>query len=68
MDLTVVNVPKLGALAFWVPLAKLVTYRKDTFFSTGLFLITTGTAYTGIKFMLGNGRQEEGRLFLAPAP
>jgi hypothetical protein len=55
VNLTVVNIPKLGALAFWVPLAKLITYRKYTLFGTGFFLIAAGTTYTGIKAVFGNG-------------
>jgi hypothetical protein len=55
VNFTIVNIPKLGALAFRVPLAKFITYRKNAFLGAGFFLIAAGTTYTGIKLVFGNG-------------
>jgi hypothetical protein len=52
VDFTVKSIPQFWALTLWIPLAKLVTYRKDTFLSSRFFLVSTSTTDAGIKFIL----------------
>src|SRR5688572_18591066 len=54
MNSTVINIPKLGSLQFWIPLSKLISYGKDPFFGSGFFFITPCTADTTIKFEFFN--------------
>src|SRR5690606_27443252 len=48
-DTSVIYVPQFRALPLRFPLPEFITHRKYTFLCTGLFLITPGTANTGIK-------------------
>src|SRR5436190_19433415 len=50
MNSAIINIPKLRSLQFWIPLSKLISYRKDPFFSSRLFFITPCTTNTTIKF------------------
>src|SRR6187549_1682681 len=49
MNSTVINIPKLGSLQFWIPLPKLISYGKDPFFGPGFFFITSCTTNATIK-------------------
>src|SRR6188768_1537652 len=50
MNSTIIDVPKFGSLQFWIPLSKLISYRKDPFFGPRFFFITSCAADTTIKF------------------
>src|SRR5688572_26045872 len=54
MNSTVINIPKLGSLQFWIPLSKLISYGKNSFLSPCFFFITPCTADTTIKFEFFN--------------
>src|SRR5690606_6508032 len=52
LDLSIKDIPKFWSLSFWVPLPKIIPYRKNPFFGSGLFLIATSSANTSIKAVL----------------
>ena len=64
VDASVIDIPQLRTLQFWIPFSKVVADRKDAFLGTGLFLIAPGAADAGIEFELGDGIQE--RVCLQP--
>ena len=49
MNARVEDIQKFGTLIAWVPLAALVTKRKDAFFGARAFFITPGTANGRVK-------------------
>src|SRR2546428_7093441 len=51
-------IPNFRTLTFRIPLAKIVTNREDTFFSTSFFFITTSSTNTCIKLKLLNSIEQ----------
>ena len=51
---TIIDIPYFRSLFFWIPLTKVVPYRKYPFFCSGLFFIPSCSTYTDIKFKLFN--------------
>lgn len=56
--LSVQHIEQLGALVFFVPLAKIVAHRKYPLLGPCLFLIATGAPDTSIEFELLDGIQQ----------
>src|SRR5690606_35468133 len=66
LDLPVEHIEKLRPLVLFVPLPKIVPYRKDTFLGPGLLFIPPGPTDPGIELELLYGIQEGGGLQHVP--
>ena len=49
------EIPEFGALVFGIPLAELITVRKEALLGAGLFLITAAATEAGVEFVLLDG-------------
>src|SRR5215471_19301142 len=58
----VVQTPKLGPLAFRIPLAELIAKRKNSLFRARFFFVTARPANAGVKAELGDGIEQGYRL------
>ena len=52
------KIPQLWSLIFWIPLAKIVAVRKESFFGPGFFLIPSSSAEGGIELVFLDRLQE----------
>src|SRR5262245_65236440 len=54
IDAGVVQVPQLGALILWIPLAEGVAERKDALLGARFFFVAPRPAYARVQAQLGN--------------